>query len=465
MKNTPTTPDTTWTQIFPSAPSDWPKDWFEIPTVQDVIDVGNALKRLTWWSSSDERAEYLYIPRLYLERTGWYNNIYPWTLTFWTRSTVSGDWMQYLYAESGRDSDVSYTTGSECRPIRPFKSTFVMPTSSPYLRTPIVGDLTNWWIFHNHNDEIISIYEPNGVQKTIADKNLWAFIVYSDWDQISYANWWYFYQRGNCYWFDTTESTSSTVVDTSSYWPNNRYYSNVRYWGGDSHSWEVSHNATLWDPVAPPPTPARYSVDFTLWIPWTWTSNTTADINWLISWDRCWAYGQIQETDLSNAKVELTMAHTEVWTDWSFLSQCLFKTPSRAYNFMPDWIGRWIQWYPGSWRKWAWSYQYTWASDSNRITFFANDSWATPTAYDSYPSGTFISTVTFDFTTGDWEMYEYEPISWDTIYYEYWTVSSADLATIVQNFSSWPIYWWFKFNGSVTGNRVVDAHLEITYPS
>ena len=83
---------------------------------------------------------------------------------------------------------------------------------------------------------------------TIADKNLWATTVWNNWDTLSEANCWKYYQRWNNYWFPFTWSvtTSSTKVDASSYWPWNYYSRNVFVTIATSpYSWDSSNNQDL----------------------------------------------------------------------------------------------------------------------------------------------------------------------------------------------------------------------------
>jgi hypothetical protein len=85
------------------------------------------------------------------------------------------------------------------------------------------------WIYHNSSLWLISISWDGSTWITIADKNLWATNVYNDWDTLSESNCWKYYQRWNNYGFAWTWTiiTSSTTVDTSTYWPWNYYSSST----------------------------------------------------------------------------------------------------------------------------------------------------------------------------------------------------------------------------------------------
>lgn len=101
---------------------------------------------------------------------------------------------------------------------------------------------------------------------TIADKNLWASVVYEDGDTLSEANCGTYFQWGNNNWFAWTGSvtTSSTQVDTTGYWPWN-YYTGTDFiiW---SDEWSNPSNNNLWgdttdtDQARQWPAPSGYHV-------------------------------------------------------------------------------------------------------------------------------------------------------------------------------------------------------------
>jgi len=123
--------------------------------------------------------------------------------------------------------DVNYNVNcANGYPVRCFKDLYVAPTSS---WTVVQWTLWSAWIFWNQTQWLISI--TNGsTGYTIMDKNLWATVVYSDWDTLTEANMGYMYQWWNNYWFPSTwtiSKTSSTKVDASAYWPTNPYSSDT----------------------------------------------------------------------------------------------------------------------------------------------------------------------------------------------------------------------------------------------
>lgn len=109
-------------------------------------------------------------------------------------------------------------------------------------------------IYWNSTDGLISVVSSNDII-TITDKNLGATTVYNNWDTLSEANCWKFYQWGNIYGFPWTwaTSTSATKINVSSYWPWNYYNSSTFRTVTASYSWGVydyfyytSNNANLW---------------------------------------------------------------------------------------------------------------------------------------------------------------------------------------------------------------------------
>ena len=106
----------------------------------------------------------------------------------------------------------------------------------------------------------IIVYSPDGSYGiVIQDRNLWATMTWYWWKTTA-ATWsyGYHYQRWNNHWFEmcyTTyctsfpwgETTSSSQVDASSYWPEtaNGYYSN-NVFITIQDDWSNPHNDNLW---------------------------------------------------------------------------------------------------------------------------------------------------------------------------------------------------------------------------
>ena len=103
-------------------------------------------------------------------------------------------------------------------------------------------------VYHNATLWVISLSSDWTNWITIADKNLWATMVWNRWDAYTASNCWGFFQWGNNYMFPFSwaETTSSTQVDASTYWPWN-YYSNSTFiiWHDDWSS--VENNNLRWE--------------------------------------------------------------------------------------------------------------------------------------------------------------------------------------------------------------------------
>ena len=98
---------------------------------------------------------------------------------------------------------------------------------------------------------MISISSDGVNWLTISDKNLWATTVWNTWDTIDQAHAWYYYQWWNNYGFawpnEATPAVSSTLVDTTWYWPWNYYSSNEYIWS--NADWSDPSNDNLWGGV------------------------------------------------------------------------------------------------------------------------------------------------------------------------------------------------------------------------
>lgn len=110
---------------------------------------------------------------------------------------------------------------------------------------PTIIPITTPWIYHNSDLWLISLSSDWTNWITIADKNLWATTVYNNWDALSEANCWKYYQWGNNYWFPSSWFTISwTQVNAGTYWPWNYYYSDIFI--SNTYSWDTSRNENLW---------------------------------------------------------------------------------------------------------------------------------------------------------------------------------------------------------------------------
>lgn len=209
---------------------------------------------------------------------------------YWSSSPDSSDSnnVRTFYLDSSYVNAGSDDLRADGLPVRCFKDSYVAPDSN---WTVIAWTLWSAWIFRNQTEWIISITSDWTAWYTIQDKNLWATIVYNDWDTLSEVNCGKYYQWGNNYWFAWTWSvtTSSTQVDASAYWPWN-YYSGSAFitWSKD---WSSVQNDNLWWWVTWVLTDAITNTgvlsvnwqtgDVTVWWSWwsiTWTLSNQTDL-------------------------------------------------------------------------------------------------------------------------------------------------------------------------------------------
>lgn len=107
------------------------------------------------------------------------------------------------------------------------------------------------WSYHSSSLWLITITDGTNIV-TMADKNLWASVVYNPWDTVDSTNNGYVYQRWNNYWFpiDWTQITTNYYnTNASWYWPWNYYSSNIfryPYYNPSNKNWDSSNNTDLW---------------------------------------------------------------------------------------------------------------------------------------------------------------------------------------------------------------------------
>lgn len=236
----------------------WPcATGFHVPTSSEWSAVRTAWINMGAWTSSWSTSitnikNYLKIP-LPWSRSGdsWsYDGMWNSFWEYWT-CTRASYWNAALRLFIRNDSSFkeifapSFTMKSNWLPIRPFKDEIVIPDSS---WTVLYQWTWTAWIYRNSALWLISISSDWTTRYTIADKNLWATTVYSNWASLSEANCGKFYQRWNNYWFPYSWSvtTSSTQVDASNYWPWNYYSSSTFiYRTASPYGWDSSDNNDL----------------------------------------------------------------------------------------------------------------------------------------------------------------------------------------------------------------------------
>lgn len=162
---------------------------------------------------------------------------------YWSSTAFSADNAYCLDIISFSLSPQAWGNRTDALSVRCFRDSPLIPSDS----WTAIYTWSNWaWIFHNPTEWVISISSDWQTWITIADKNLWATTVYNDWDTLSEANCWYFYQWWNNYWFPWTwaiSKTSSEQVDASAYWKLNPYSSDTYI---TTSPWDTSDNRNLW---------------------------------------------------------------------------------------------------------------------------------------------------------------------------------------------------------------------------
>ena len=167
--------------------------------------------------------------------------------------------------------------------------------------------ITTAWIYHNSDLWLISLSSDGTTWLTIADKNLWATNV---WD------YWNLYQWGNNYWFPNgwSVTTSSTLVDASTYWPGNYYSGSTYITTARNVWWDSSHNANLWGATTWTLEAMQWPCDAWYHIP------TNTELQSLINlWVNIWAWTLSGWNPLTTL-----LLMTKAWlrqNDWSRLNQ------------------------------------------------------------------------------------------------------------------------------------------------
>lgn len=224
----------------------WPCDtWFHVPSKDEFVAVKNIWTSLWWWSSDWVNfCNNLKIPFWWYK---FWTSVYNvWSREFLWLSTSYGDNSAYgsQFQSWTLNADDNFSKGYWCQ-IRPFKNSSVVPTSS--WTKMYWTSIAAWWIFWSASEWLISLSKNGTDWITISDKNLGATVVWNQWDSVTDANAWYFYQWGNNYWFPHSWSTATTntQVNASNYWPSNPY-SSSNFYTNSSMNWDSSGNKNLW---------------------------------------------------------------------------------------------------------------------------------------------------------------------------------------------------------------------------
>lgn len=226
----------------------WPcPDGYHVPTNTDWRAVYGVWTKLWLRSNSNWNwmKTYLKLPfAWYRAWNTWWTVSQGTTWRYWSSSVgteaISAYW-PYIEASSINISQLHVR--AFWLTIRPFKNLPVTPEWSWWVS--LYKWTWNEWIFHNSTEWIISLSSDWITRYTIADKNLWATTVYNDWNTLSEANCWKYYQWWNNYGFSFTWTldASSTKVNASGYWPWNYY--NVNNFIYNSSDWSSVQNDNL----------------------------------------------------------------------------------------------------------------------------------------------------------------------------------------------------------------------------
>ena len=253
------------------------------------------------------------------------NSIYQqWKIGYYWSSTVYGniDTASYIYFTSSAFT-YTYNRRSFWFSIRAFKDTPVEPDNS---WTVLYQWTWKRWVYYNSTLWLISISWDWSTRYTIADKNLWATTVYNSWDTLSEANCGKYFQWGNNYGFPWTWTitTSSTVVDASSYWPWN-YYSSDTFINSSNWRWTTTDNRNL-----------RWWVS-------QWTSEKKVEPKKIYYWDSiivsdmqgpCPDGFHVPSYNEFNYFLD---AWRTLWASWNTLYKVCFKMPYNWERIYTDW--------------------------------------------------------------------------------------------------------------------------------
>ena len=226
----------TWIYVWTSedySAMQWPcPSGYHVPMRSEWVDLCGILTNTFWLAqNATTMGTYLKMPRAwirsfsdasvnYVGNSGYYRSSTP----FDTNSAYS-----LTFGSSSINPQVTSFYRSYGLSVRCFKDIPATPTSS-WTTLYDWSSVASWaWIFWNQSLWLISVSWDGTNWYTIQDKNLWATAVYNEWDTLSQANCWKYYQRWNNYWFPFTwtVTTSSTKVDASAYWPWNYYSSST----------------------------------------------------------------------------------------------------------------------------------------------------------------------------------------------------------------------------------------------
>ena len=219
----------------------WPcPSWFHIPTVTEVMILVDVLDSL---NITTNKHRYYKMPKAWCLSPD--DDTPPTTYakvgvgSYFKIATVNLDWNDWWYYLDHNFTDPYQSTPASRSlwiTIRPFKNDPVLPDST---WTVLAWSLSWVWIFWNAELWLITCTADWTNYTTIADKNLWATETWTWWESETPEKCWLYYQYWNNHWFDWTETSSTTLVDASGFWPGNYYDSStfiVTTWDWDSNA-------------------------------------------------------------------------------------------------------------------------------------------------------------------------------------------------------------------------------------
>lgn len=210
-------------------PAKWPcPDWYHIGTNTEWQTITTLFNSMQSWPTTAQKLWFLKLP------FPWYIDapdgvFYKWWVewAYWT-STCNNDNQSYTYEIKSNATRSAPWRNATWIPIRPFKNVAVEP--DPNTWTALYTD-TNVSIYWEPTEWIISFRRAANIAwTTIADKNVWATIVWNYWDTVSAANCWDMFQWWNNHWFTwwvDPAITSVVQVDWSQYSWENPYESST----------------------------------------------------------------------------------------------------------------------------------------------------------------------------------------------------------------------------------------------
>lgn len=460
---------------------------FHVPTKDEWTALSGILFttfNLQTSSAGDVLATYLKMPMSgFRDNTG--SNVayqgsrgYYWSST---HKSYSSTFAHGIYFKSSSITVPDSGARAGGRPIRAFKDEpDIPPSTSVLLPTWSKVDFSSeagveWaWIYYHTTTWTFSITWDWINWITIADKNVWATTVYNNWDTLSEANCWKYFQRWNNYWFpwiwsSETITTSSTQVDASGYWPWN-YYSSSTFitstWARDSSD---NKNLRWWvtwikhNPV--------YIVDRYYW------GKTIEDYS-AMRWPCPEGFHVPKSSERSaviNAWVSL-WARTTSWTASVTNFRTYLKLPNIVYLFPGNWLP-WTWWTPQhryywwcrqTWSDWSWRYcdaldvveDYWW---SIWVENTSSNHWCPVRPFKDkpvIPDSTWTTLYTSDVYPASRNIKHSQSLWLITISYDWTYITIADKnagATSVYNFwdtitsaNWWWLYqWWNNYPFSI----------------